>query len=174
MDVVTRRLGQFAAAWLGSFVLVFLLTMAATSLLGMELVDTADLLLPVALAALALAAVAGVVLTFARPGGVGAKVLVLILAVLLFLPLLWAPVVATVLAARLLDVPIEYSQAYAWFRITVSNLLYPLISAVVSGAAVRWVWELFQVVATIVGAFASAIQVWNFIKRLTAPAPLEA
>ena len=174
MDVVTRRLGQYAAAWLGSFLIVFLLVLAAVFLLGMELVSVADLLLPLALGALSLAVFAGVGLTFARPGAVGPKLLVLLLALFLFLPLLWAPVVAAVLAAWIAGVPIEYSESYAWFRITVSNLLYPLISAVVSGAAIRWVWEVFQVIATIVGAIASAIQIWNFSKKLFAPAPIEA
>jgi len=174
MDVVTRRLGQFAAAWLGAFLLVFALTMGLVFLLGMDLAGAADRLLPIALAALALAMISGVVFTFTNPGAVGPKLLVLLLALFLFLPLLWAPVLATVLAAWLLNTPIEYSEAYAWFRITVSNLLYPLISAVVSGAAVRWVWEVFQVVATIVGAIASGIQVWNFSKKLFAPPPVEA
>jgi len=174
MDIVVRRLGQYAAAWLGSFLIVFLLLMAATFLLGMELVEAADLLIPTALAILTLATAAAVGLTFARPGPVGAKLLVLLLAVVLFLPLLWAPVAASGAGAWLVGTPLEYSQAYAWFRITVSNLLYPLISAIVSGAAVRWVWEMFQVVATIIGAIASGIQVWNFAKKLFAPSPVEA
>ncbi len=174
MDVVTRRLGQYAAAWLGSFLLMLLLSFAATFLFGMELVDAVDLILPIVLAALALAVISAVAFTFANPGTVGAKILVVLLAVILFLPLLWAPVLATVLTAQFLNVPVEYSEAYAWFRITVSNLLYPLISAVVSGAAIRWVWEVFQVIATVVGAVASGIQIWNFSKKLFAPAPVEA
>lgn len=174
MDVVVRRLGQYAAAWFSSFLLVFLLLMAAVFLLGMELVDAADLLIPTALAILSLATAAAVGLTFVRPGPVGAKLLVLLLAGVLFLPLLWAPVVASAAGAWLVGAPLEYSQAYAWFRITVSHMLYPLVSAVVSGAAVRWVWEMFQIFATIVGAIASGIQVWNFAKKLFAPAPVEA
>ena len=174
MDLVKRRLGQYGAAWVGSFLITLVVTLAAVFLLGMPLVDVADLLLPAALGILALAAVAGVVLSFMAREPLGPKLLVLLLAVVLVLPLLWAPVLAVVLSARFADTPIEYSEAYAWFRITVSRLLYPLVSAIVSGAAFRWVWEMFQVFATIVGAIASAIQVWNFTRKLFAPAPVEA
>lgn len=174
MDIVKRRLSQYGAAWVGSFLIVLVVALAAVFLLGMEVVAVADLLLPVALAALALAVIVAVVMAFTAQGPLGPKLLVLLLAIVLALPLLWAPVLAVVVSARLIDTPIEYSEAYAWFRITVSNALYPLVSAVVSGAAFRWVWEMFQIFATIIGAIASAIQVWNFARKLFAPAPVEA
>lgn len=174
MDIVKRRLGQYGAAWVGAFLIVLVVTLAAVFLLGMDLVGVADLLLPVALLVLALAVVAAVVMTFLARGPLGPKLLVLLLAIVLALPLLWAPVLAVVVSARLTETPIEYSQAYAWFRITVSNALYPLVSAIVSGAALRWIWDMFQIFATIIGAIASAIQVWNFAKKLFAPAPVEA
>lgn len=168
-NLVATRLSQYAAAWLGAFLLVLLLSVVASLGLGMDLVAAADGLLLVAFAALSLLLIAGVALTFASTAGPGAKVAVLLLALVLGLPLLWAPVLAVVLAAGMAGVPIEYSGVYAQFRITVSQLLYPLVSAVFSGAALRFVWELFQVFATVVGAIASAIQVWKFFRKLIAP-----
>jgi hypothetical protein len=174
MDTLNRLLREYAAAWLGAFLLVLILTLGASALLHMPLTRVADGLLMVALAALAVGLMARVVMTFAGSDGAGTKVAVLLLALVLGLPLLWAPVVAVVVAAKVVHTPIEYSEVYAWFRITVSRILYPLVSAIVSGAAIRWVWEMFQIFATIVGAVASAIQVWNFLRKMLAPRPVEA
>ena len=173
-SVLTQRLSQYAAAWLGSFLLTLVLACAAVFLLGMPAAEAADLLLMVALPVLGLALVGGVILTFMQRAGAGTKIAVLLLAVVLALPLLWAPVLAVVIAAWFAGAAIEYSEVYAQFRITVSQLLYPLVSAVVSGAALRFVWDLFQIFGTVVGTIASAIQVWNFFKRMTSPRAAEA
>jgi len=175
MDTLKTRLGQYGAAWVGAFLLVLILTLGASALLHMELARVADGLLMVSLAALTVLLLAGVFLTLGGRDSVGIKVLMVLLALVLGLPLLWAPVLAVVVAANIAHTPIEYSQVYAWFRITVSQILYPMVSAIVSGAAIRWVWEMFQIFATIVGAIASAIQVWGFLKKMFAPhAPVEA
>lgn len=175
MDTLKTRLGQYGAAWVGSFLLVLVLSLFATIVLGMEMTAVADGLLIATLAALSFALLAGVVLTVIGRDSVGIKIVVVLLALVLGLPLLWAPVLAVVVAANLNQTQIEYSEVYAWFRITVSQILYPLVSALVSGAAIRWVWEMFQIFATIVGGIASAIQVWNFLKKMfVPPAPVEA
>lgn len=175
MDTLKTRLGQYGAAWVGSFLLVLVLSLFATVVLGMEMTAVADGLLIATLAVLSFALLAGVVLTVIGRDSVGIKIVVMLLALVLGLPLLWAPVLAVVVAANLNHTPIEYSEVYAWFRITVSQILYPLVSAMVSGAAIRWVWEMFQIFATIVGGIASAIQVWNFLKKMfVPPAPVEA
>ena len=168
MEIVARRLGQYGATWFAAFLLTLVLALGARLALGMDLIALSDMLLLVGFLVLTLLTVAGVVTAFIRPGPVGPKLLVLMLAVVLYLPLLWAPVLAIVLAAFFVGVPIEYSGVYAQFRIIVSELLYPVVSAVVSGAAIRFVWEVFQIFATIVGAIASAIQVWNFFRKLFA------
>ena len=175
MDTLKTRLGQYVAAWVGSFLLVLVLSLFATVVLGMEMTAVADGLLIATLAVLSFALLAGVVLTVIGRDSVGIKIVVVLLALVLGLPLLWAPVLAVVVAANLNQTQIEYSEVYAWFRITVSQILYPLVSALVSGAAIRWVWEMFQIFATIVGGIASAIQVWNFLKKMfVPPAPVEA
>ena len=169
MDTLKTRLGQYGAAWVGSFLLVLVLSLFATVVLGMEMTAVADGLLIAALPVLSFALLAGVALNVIGRDSVGIKIVVVLLALVLGLPLLWAPVLAVVLAAGVNHTPIEYSEVYAWFRITVSQILYPLVSALVSGAAIRWVWEMFQIFATIVGGIASAIQVWNFLKKMFVP-----
>jgi hypothetical protein len=171
MDTLKTRLGQYAAAWLGSFLLVLIVTLVGVFLLGLPLARVADGMLMVSLSALTVLLLAGVFLSLAGRDSAGVKLVLVLLAIVLALPLLWAPVLAVVVAAFFARASIEYSGVYAWFRIAVSNILYPLVASIVSGAAIRWVWEMFQVFATIVGAIASAIQVWNFLRRLFAPPP---
>ena len=173
-SVVKQRLGLYGAAWAGAFVLVLALSCLGVFGLGMDVASVADLLLMIALPVLGLGVVGMVALTFLQPAGMGSKLAVLGLGVLLLLPLLWAPVLAVVVTAWLAGAAIEYSAVYAQFRITVSNLLYPVVASIVSGAALRLVWDIFQVVATIVGTIASGIQVWNFFQKLLRPRPLEA
>jgi hypothetical protein len=54
--------------------------------------------------------------------------------------------------------------AYAQFRIIVSQLIYPVVSLLVEGPLVAAVWNAFQIVASIVGFVASALQVWRVLK----------
>jgi hypothetical protein len=162
---VGRRLGQYGAAWALSFLIVLVMALAAHFFLHMNPIPTANALLSVSLMVLSLMVLAAVIGTVMSRESVGAKIAVVVLAVILILPLLWAPVLAVVLAARLERVPIEYSTVYAGFRITVSQLLYPLFRAVFSGAALEWVWNAFQVIASIVGFCASAAQLWLFWRR---------
>lgn len=173
-SVVKQRLALYGAAWAGSFLLVLAFSCVAVFGLGMDVASTADGLLMIALPVLGLGLIGMVVLTFLQPVGAGAKLAVLGLGLPLLLPLLWAPVLAVVVTAWLAGAAIEYSAVYAQFRITVSNLLYPLVASIISGAALRLVWDIFQVVATIVGTIASGIQVWNFFQKLLRPKPVEA
>ncbi|HYF23145.1 MAG TPA: hypothetical protein VD929_07085 [Caulobacteraceae bacterium] len=164
LEFLKRRLGWFGAAWLGTFVLVLAGLLGATLLFGTELVSAADLLLRLALAALGLGTAAAVVQALVSREGFVTKAAVVLLAVVLVLPLLWSPVLASVLAAWAAKVPIEYSTVYAGFRVTVSQMLYP-IGALFSGEIAQAVWELFQGAATLVGFLASAAQLWTFSRR---------
>jgi hypothetical protein len=168
LDLIKRRLGWYGLAWMGGFLLVLLITVAGFFLFGADVVDLADILIPVGLGLLSLALV-GVVLRdlFARQT-IGTRVAILLLAVLLFLPLLWSPVAATVAAAWVADRSIEYSTAYAQFRITISQLLYPVAEAVSSGAAFELAWQAFQLVASFIGFLSSLLQVIAFLRRLFA------
>ena len=171
-SLVKRRLGQYGLAWLSTFAGGLLVGALLVFGFGMDLPSVADLLLMIALPGLALAVLGAVVRTILGPGTPGAKAAVVFLALLLLLPLLWSPVLAMVVLAWLAGASIEYSGVYAQFRIGVSQLLYPVVASIVSGAAVRLVWEIFQVVATIVGTVASAIQVWAFFQKMLRPVGL--
>jgi hypothetical protein len=158
------RLSEYGALWLGSFVLVLAGTAIASLGLGLDLIDLADRVLPLSFILLGLAMATGMVLTLSSPAGLGSKVLVTLLGLLLVLPMLWSPVLAVLIVAAIGRVTIEYSQAYAQFRIIVSQLIYPVVALVVDGPLVALVWNAFQVVASIVGFVASALQVWHVIK----------
>ena len=143
-----RRLGQYAAVWVGAF----LLSGAAilTGLAFTDLMTAADLVLPVGLA-----------------------LTVLALAGLLVLPLLWAPVSAAVAIAFFADRSIEYSQAYAAFQIGVSQVLFPVSRALGDGDLFGWVWGAFQWVSTVVGFLAALVKLWPVLRRLLGPEPVE-
>lgn len=159
-----HRLSQYGALWLGSFVVTLLVMAAMVFGVKMPLADTADLVLPIAFALLGLAVIAGVGITVAKPIGLSTKSLITALALLLVLPLLWAPVLAVVVTAAIAGASVEYSTAYAQFRITVSHLIYPLVAMLGEDPLIGFVWQAFQVVASVVGAVASALQVWRVIK----------
>ncbi len=167
-----RRLGQYGALWVGGFLLS-----GAAILVGMLFIDlmaAADLVLPPLMAAAALALGAGVVMTLLSRETVGTKLALGVLAVLLALPLLWAPVSAAVAIAFFADRPIEYSQAYAAFQIGASRVLFPLGQAVFGGDVPGRVWSAFQWVASVVGFISALSNVWPIIRRMLGPEPAEA
>ncbi len=161
-----HRLSQYGALWLGAFVVTLLIMAAMVFGVRMPLADTADLVLPIAFSLLGLAVIAGVGITVVKDVGLSTKMLVTVLALLLILPLLWAPVLAVVMTAAIAGASVEYSTAYAQFRITVSHLIYPLVAMLGEDPLVSFVWQAFQVVASIVGAVSSVLQVWRVVKPL--------
>ena len=164
-----RRISQYAALWLGGF----LLSGGAilTAMLVMDLMAAADLVLPVMLAVTVLALGAEVVLSLISPHTLGTKLAVVLGALVLLLPLLWAPVSAAVVIAFFADRSIEYSTAYADFRIGISRLLYPATAALFGGGAFNLIWGAFQAVATFVGFVAAVVRIWPLIRRLLGPEP---
>lgn len=165
-----RRLGQYAALWVGGF-----LMSGAAVLIGLSLADlilAIDRVLPVMLGVTTLALGAGVVLSLVSGETLGTKLAVLVLAVLLALPLLWAPVSAAVAVAFFADRSIEYSETYAAFQIGVSRVLFPIGQAFGQGDLFGWVWSAFQWVSTVVGFFSALANIWPAIRRLLGPEPV--
>ena len=165
-----RRMGQYAALWVGGF----LLSGAAIlmGLLAADLMVAIDWVLPVLLGATALALGVGLVLSLLSGETPGTKLAVLLLAVLLALPLLWAPVSAAVAIAFFADRSIEYSETYAAFQIGVSRVLFPISQALGQGDLFGWVWTAFQWVSTVVGFFSALAKIWPAIRRMLGPEPV--
>ncbi|HYC66879.1 hypothetical protein [Brevundimonas sp.] len=164
-----RRLGQYAAVWVAGFLLS-----GAAILAGLwfaDLMTAADTVLPFGLAAVALALGAGLVASLVSGETVGTKLVVLLLAGLLVLPLLWAPVSAAVAIAFFADRSIEYSGTYAAFQIGVSRVLFPISQWIGDGDLFGWVWSAFQWVSTLVGFLSALAKVWPMLKRLLGPEP---
>jgi hypothetical protein len=164
-----RRLGQYAALWVGGFLLS-----GAAILVGLMFADlmvAIDAVLPVVLGATALALGVGVVLSLLSGETLGTKLVLLLLALLLALPLLWGPVSAAVAIAFFADRTIEYSVVYRDFQIGVSRVLFPLSEALGQADVFGWVWSAFQWVSTVVGFFAAVAKAWPVIRRLLGPEP---
>ena len=164
-----RRLGQYAALWVGGF----LLSGAAilVGLLMTDLIVAIDQVLPVLMGAAALGLGIGVVLSLLSGETVGTKLAVLLLATLLVLPLLWAPVSAAVAIAFFAERSIEYSGSYAAFQIGISRVLFPIGEALGQADVFGWVWAAFQWVSTVVGFFAAVAKAWPVLRRLLGPEP---
>lgn len=164
-----RRLGQYAALWVGGFLLS-----GVAILIGLFLTDlmtAIDWVLPVLLGATVLALGVGVVLSLLSGETLGTKLVLLLLAILLALPLLWGPVSAAVAIAFFADRSIEYSESYAAFQIGISRVLFPLGQALGQADLIGWVWSAFQWVSTVVGAFSAIAKVWPALRRLLGPEP---
>ena len=166
-----RRLGQYAAVWVAGFLLAG--TAILTALFFTDLMTAADVVLPAGLLLVALALGAGAVASLASRETLGTKLVVVVLAALLALPLLWAPVSAAVAIAFFADRSIEYSQAYAAFQIGVARVLFPISQWVGGGDLFGWVWSVFQWVSTAVGFLSALAKVWPMLRRLLGPEPVE-
>ena len=166
-----RRLGQYAAVWVAGFLLAG--TAILVGLWFADLMTAVDLVLPAGLLLVALALGAGVVASLASRETVGTKLLVLLLAALLALPLLWAPVSAAVAIAFFADRSIEYSEAYAAFQIGVARALFPISQWVGGGDVFGRVWTVFQWVSTAVGFLSALARIWPMLRRLLGPEPVE-
>jgi MFS family permease len=165
-----RRLGQYAALWVGAFLLS-----GAAILIGLMFADlmvAIDRVLPILLGGAALGLGVGVVLSLVSGETPGTKLAVLLLALLLALPLLWAPVSAAVAIAFFADRSIEYSESYAAFQIGVSRVLFPIGEALGDGDLFGWVWTAFQWVSTVVGFFSAVAKIWPAIRRMLGPEPV--
>ena len=165
-----RRLGQYGATWVVGFMLSGLAILVGTAFADM--IAVTDLVLPVLMIGVVLALGAGVAMTWLSNQTLGTKIAVLILALLLVLPLLWAPVSAAVAIAFITDRAIEYSTVYAGFQIRVSELLFPLSQALFGSSLIGLVWGAFQVVASVVGFISALANIWPFIRRVLGPEPV--
>lgn len=166
---VKRRLGQYAAVWVGAFLL------SGAAILGglwfLDLMAATDLVLPALIGGVTLVLGAGLITSLLSGETLGTKLVILLLALLLMLPLLWAPVSAAVVIAFFADRSIEYSQAYAAFQIGVGQVLFPISEAVGDGDLFGWAWIAFQWVSTIVGFLSALAKVWPMVRRLLGPEP---
>lgn len=165
-----RRLGQYGATWVVGFMLSGLAILVGTAFADM--IAVTDLVLPVLMIGVVLALGAGVAMTWLSNQTLGTKIAVLILALLLVLPLLWAPVSAAVAIAFITDRAIEYSTVYAGFQIRVSELLFPLSQALFGSSLIGLVWGAFQVVASVVGFISALANIWPIIRRVLGPEPV--
>lgn len=152
---------RFGAGWLLAFLGALILLTPLSAIATHARYTSIDYVLASFLVLLALGWT-GVVMVaiFIRRASPVAKIVFLLAAGGLLLPLLWAPVLGAIVAAWLTGAAIEYSQVYAQFRIHVGQLLFPLVSVLTRSDLVDLGWNAFQAVATIIGFVAAVIQLW--------------
>ncbi len=168
LELIKHRLGQYGAAWLLSFLLVFLGGLGGSLLFKLDLILVADKLLAAAFVGLIGTVAVFVVATILAAETWLTKTVLILLGVLLLLPLLWAPVLALIGCAWIAHVPLEYSGVYAGFRIIVGRLLYTVTETIFGNPLVELAFAFFQGLAAVVGFLSSLAQVWTFIQKLSA------
>jgi hypothetical protein len=168
-DLLKSRLSQYGVAWLLAFALGLLLTLAVPPLAHMRLVQVADIYLPLAFLLLGLALLGALVLGLLSRESFPVKLILVLLTLILALPLFWAPVLGAVLSAYITHASIEYSQAYAGFRILIGELIFPLSQALFAGALWDSVWKAFQVISTLIGGLVGIYQFWGILQQLFGP-----
>ena len=161
---------QFALAWLLAFAGVLAVELIGVGVLKAPFVETTNLVLTLAMSTLGFAAAIRLVTGLMSREPAGSKIGLILLCLVLILPLLWAPVAGAATGAAATGHAIEYSGVYAAFRIAVGRLLYPLGAALLSSAAIDTVWRGFQVIASLVGFAASALEILRFLGRRSARA----
>lgn len=164
-ELIKSRLSQYGAVWLGAFALAAIIFIGGPMLLGADVIGLADTVLPFAFAVIGLLLIGYLVMALTSGQTLGTKLVLLVLTLLLALPLLWSPVLAAVVGAYFAERSIEYSTVYARFRITVGDLLFPVIQSVFSGALFEQVWILLQLFASAVGVASAIAKAWPFIRR---------
>lgn len=170
LELIRHRLGQYGAAWLLSFLAVFLGGLGGSLLLKLDLIEVADKLLAAAFVGLVVAVAVFLAATIVAAETWATKFLLIVVGVILLLPLLWAPVLALVGCAWIAHVPIEYSEVYAGFRIVVGRLFYAVTQAIFGNPLVELAWTFFQGLATVVGFFSGLFQIWSFLQKMSARA----
>ena len=163
--LLRTRLGQYGLAWLIAFAAVLAASLGAQVLIHIDLIRALDMALPVAFAGLGVAMAVFLVVTVVARQSLTTKVALVVLGLILTLPLLWAPVLAAMAAASLTHATLEYSSAYASFRILVGKLIFPATQAVFHGAVLDTVWTVFERFAIVVGFIAAINQLWPLLTR---------
>lgn len=146
---IGHQLGRYAVLWLAAFGLGG--AGVLTALIFTDLIDATDRVVPPLLVALALVYLAGVSTALMARQSVMTRLILLVLATLLLLPLLWAPVSAAVAIAFLAGQVIDYSRAYAAFQLGVGQLLFPISRHWGDGDLLGSAWSGFQIFASVVG-----------------------
>ncbi len=163
--LLRARLGQYGLVWLVAFLAVLAASLGAHFLAHIDLVRALDMALPVAFAGVGLVMAAFLIVTIAARQSATTKAVLIGLGLILALPLLWAPVLGAVIAANLTHSTLEYSSAYAGFRIAVGRLIFPATQVVFHGAVLDTVWTAFERFAIVVGFVAAVNQLWPLVVR---------
>lgn len=164
-DFVNRWLSRFSIAWSVGFVISLIAIFGARMLFGMAAPVAADAVLPLAMAALIIAAVISTAFIGLSRVNLTVKAIALGLDAVLFVPLLWAPVLAGALASQASGDAIESSNAYVQFHDVVGGVMVPVSNFVLGGGMAGTVWALSQGVATMVGFFAVLMLAWPLLVR---------
>ena len=160
VDLLKRRLAQYGTTWVAGFFLVLLGALGLTYGLHMSLAKACDTMLSVAFVGLAVVLVAFAIATLVSRQSLLTNLVLVPVALILLIPLLWAPVLGAIVTAWIGHAEIEYSNVYAQFRSILGQVLYAVTKLIFGNPLVDAAMAFFQGLATVVGFIASITQLW--------------
>ena len=164
-DLLSRRLRQYGAAWLISFLMVLVGCVAAGGLLHVPLTQAIDMGLLAAFGVLAVLTAVAFVLALVSSESGPTKAAVIVCGLFLLIPLFWAPVLGAIAAAALGHVSIEYSTVYASFRILLGKGVYAVMHLFSENPVIELGMKLMEIFAAVVGFIAALSQVWEVMGK---------
>jgi len=164
-DLLNRRLRQYGAAWLISFLAVLAGCVAAGGLLHVSLTAAIDMALLAAFGVLAVLTAVALVLALASSESGATKTTVIVVGLFLLIPLFWAPVLGAIAAAALGHASIEYSTVYASFRILLGKGVYAVMGLFTQNPVIELGMKLMEIFAAVVGFVAALTQVWEVLGK---------
>ncbi len=169
LDVVKERLEVFGTTWLVTFLLVLIGTIAANLIFRVGLLKVADVLLAISFFSLILLVAGFALAAFFGDEPIVTKMVLVALTALLFLPLLYAPVLALSGYAYFDRVDLAGSEILVGFRDVVNRTLSSVTSRLFSPAFAHSAVTLLQRFAAVVGAIAAVSEVWRLVRNRQAP-----
>lgn len=164
-EILKQHLRAYGTVWLVAFLLVMAGTLVSNLIFRVTFISVTDVLLSIAFFSLIILSTFYLIVELFSDRPITTKLALCIAAVLLFLPLMYAPVLALDLYDFFGKQGFEGSRIYNGFQTELKETSAELAKRAGGGKYVSWSLGVLQVAATVVGTFAAAMQVSQMLRR---------
>lgn len=164
-EVVRQHLAGYGTVWFVAFLLVLAGTLVSNLIFQVSYLNTADVLLAIAffcLIALSAAYLLGAIFSDEQAG---TKIVLALSALVLFMPLMYAPVLALRLYGFFARQLLEQSAIYAGFQAVVTRTMTAVAERIIGGEYVAIAIKVLQVGGAIIGTVAAIAELSRYANR---------